>query len=66
MIVVVVVVLSSGKIRCHTGVKHKSILCRKRNKLPDTKPNMQVKFKNLNISIYKLKQEPSHEKTWEN
>ena len=42
IVVVVVVVLSSGKIRCHTGAKHKSILCRKRNKLPDTKPNFSV------------------------
>ena len=42
IVVVVVVVLSSGKIRCHTGAKHKSILCRKRNKRPDTKPNFSV------------------------
>ena len=57
MIVVVVVVLSSGKIRCHTGTKHKSILCRKRNKRPDTKPNFSVTkhlfLKQNNVLIHK-------------
>ena len=41
MIVVVVVVLSSGKIRCHTGAKHKSILGTLRSSDADDNENVK-------------------------